>query len=596
MKTKFYSLTGLFFLLTVAAYSQSLAGHQTNPSSQSTHTVAPPSNEQLVVPNTVNYQAVARNSSGGILANQLVGLRLTIEDGAGGAILYQERQTPTTNQFGLLTVKLGSGTVLSGTWAAINWANGNQWLKVDMDPTGGSSYTTMGESELLAVPFSNYSKATAAVAGTTDYIGKFTSGTTIGDSRIYDNGINLDFGTSTGNFSFNFESAQYSNVSTHNTNAGAGEVYFYANRSGSTDNGGLAIGSGGNPQWTVAAMATDNLSVRNWVLGTDAISILFSNNNIGIGTATPAHRLEVAQGTASQNDNQGNSTLYNYGFSAGNALYLESNETGDNTGTTAYSQAQLAGWNSNTPFGGMNAGVWGTVTGAGSGGYGVIGSYGTIGSETTYAGLGGPFYAGYFVGNTYTNGLSTINAPTGLGTSYDNGDLVIESTSGQWPRMGMVQLPHTSGYGLTMFGKEAAGGGLQVVTADQTAWAPVEASAFTVMSDRRMKNSIEDIKAGEYDAYMAKIRGIESARFFYNYETERKTPHIGLISQTLPVEVQAEMSDIGGAKAQERIGVNLADLAGLTLVGVKALDNKQQQLEKEIADLKAEIQRLRDSK
>jgi hypothetical protein len=44
---------------------------------------------------------------------------------------------------------------------------------------------------------SSYATSTAAVAGTTNYIPKFTSGTTIGDSLIYDNGGNIGVGTLT---------------------------------------------------------------------------------------------------------------------------------------------------------------------------------------------------------------------------------------------------------------------------------------------------------------------------------------------------------------------------------------------------------------
>ena len=44
--------------------------------------------------NKMNYQAVARSSSGAILGNQLLGILITIEDGSAGSVLYQERQTP----------------------------------------------------------------------------------------------------------------------------------------------------------------------------------------------------------------------------------------------------------------------------------------------------------------------------------------------------------------------------------------------------------------------------------------------------------------------------------------------------------------------
>ena len=111
--------------------------------------------------NKMNYQAVARSASGGVFANQLMGIRITIENGSSGPILYQERQTPTTNQFGLFTLQIGSGSALSGVYNNIDWSTGNQWLLVDMDTSGGTSYSTMGESQLMSVPFANYAAAAA---------------------------------------------------------------------------------------------------------------------------------------------------------------------------------------------------------------------------------------------------------------------------------------------------------------------------------------------------------------------------------------------------------------------------------------------------
>jgi hypothetical protein len=112
----------------------------------------------------MNYQAVARDISGAILANQNISVRITIENGSGGPSLYVETHSTTTNQFGLFTLKIGGGLPVSGNYVSINWAGGNQWLKVEMDPTGGSSYTDMGESQLLSVPYSMY-----AASGGTPY-------------------------------------------------------------------------------------------------------------------------------------------------------------------------------------------------------------------------------------------------------------------------------------------------------------------------------------------------------------------------------------------------------------------------------------------
>ncbi|MBL0033320.1 MAG: hypothetical protein IPP27_14520 [Bacteroidetes bacterium] len=50
-------------------------------------------------PQGMNYQAVARNSAGNILANQAIGIRITITDGNAGPTLYQE--TPVILQTSL---------------------------------------------------------------------------------------------------------------------------------------------------------------------------------------------------------------------------------------------------------------------------------------------------------------------------------------------------------------------------------------------------------------------------------------------------------------------------------------------------------------
>jgi hypothetical protein len=111
------------------------------------------------VPQGFNYQAVARNSVGVLLQNQTLGVLLTVHQGsAGGLIVYRERQTPTTNQFGLFTVTVGQGTQISaGAFNAIDWSTGNYWLEVGLDVSGGTSYTVMGTSQLLSVPYAMYS-------------------------------------------------------------------------------------------------------------------------------------------------------------------------------------------------------------------------------------------------------------------------------------------------------------------------------------------------------------------------------------------------------------------------------------------------------
>lgn len=110
-------------------------------------------------PNAFNYQAVVRDASGNIIANQSVGLRMAILQGSqNGTIVYQESFTPTTSDFGLANVAIGTGNVLNGSFANINWGNGPYYIQVAADPTGGTAYSLLGTSQLLSVPYALYAK------------------------------------------------------------------------------------------------------------------------------------------------------------------------------------------------------------------------------------------------------------------------------------------------------------------------------------------------------------------------------------------------------------------------------------------------------
>jgi hypothetical protein len=71
-------------------------------------------------------------------------------------------QTPTSNANGLVSLEIGGGTVVSGNMATINWANGPYFIKTETDPTGGSSYTITGTSQLLSAPYALYAKTSGS--------------------------------------------------------------------------------------------------------------------------------------------------------------------------------------------------------------------------------------------------------------------------------------------------------------------------------------------------------------------------------------------------------------------------------------------------
>ena len=105
-------------------------------------------------PESFKYQAVVRDGAGAILSSQTVGLRMTILQGSStGAVVYQESFTPTSNAVGLVNLSIGQGSVISGTFSGIDWSAGPYFMESAMDASGGTSYTLMGTSQLLSVPY-----------------------------------------------------------------------------------------------------------------------------------------------------------------------------------------------------------------------------------------------------------------------------------------------------------------------------------------------------------------------------------------------------------------------------------------------------------
>lgn len=170
-------------------------------------------------PKKFNYQGVARSNAGAAIANQNIGLRISILDGsASGTAQYVETQTVTTNQFGLYNLQIGAGTAVTGTINAVTWGSGDKFIKVEIDPAGGTSYTTLGTTQLLSVPYAIYAENSATPGpqgpagpagpagaqgpagsananGTTNRLAMFTAPTTLGSTGIIDTNSRLGIGT-----------------------------------------------------------------------------------------------------------------------------------------------------------------------------------------------------------------------------------------------------------------------------------------------------------------------------------------------------------------------------------------------------------------
>ncbi len=157
-------------------------------------------------PKKFNYQGIARDAKGNPMANQKLSLKLSVlptQDAT--AAEYEETQLVTTNEFGLYTLQIGNGNILTGDMKTVKWETGNKYIHVAIDPTGGSNYADAGITQLLSVPYALYadmsgsSKESApSTRATNNYIEK-TSGAGVANSTslLYDNGTSIGLGTTT---------------------------------------------------------------------------------------------------------------------------------------------------------------------------------------------------------------------------------------------------------------------------------------------------------------------------------------------------------------------------------------------------------------
>ena len=124
-------------------------------------------------PQKMSYQAVLRNSNDSLLISTPVGMRISlVQSSPSGTVVFSETQTVTTNANGLVSLQIGMGTAVSGTFTGIDWAAGPYYVKTETDLSGGTNYTIISSNELMSVPYALFSEngiAPGTVAGEMNY-------------------------------------------------------------------------------------------------------------------------------------------------------------------------------------------------------------------------------------------------------------------------------------------------------------------------------------------------------------------------------------------------------------------------------------------
>lgn len=136
-------------------------------------------NTNAQAPDKMSYQAVIRNATNTLVANQGVGMKISILQGtATGTEVYKElfNPNPTTNANGLVSLVIGTGIPLTGTFATINWENGPYFIKTETDPTGGTNYTITSTTQLMSVPFALNSKFAKYADNGSENVGMWAGG------------------------------------------------------------------------------------------------------------------------------------------------------------------------------------------------------------------------------------------------------------------------------------------------------------------------------------------------------------------------------------------------------------------------------------
>src|ERR1700752_2058854 len=111
-------------------------------------------------PKEISYQGVARGVSGSVLTSQPIGVEFKMHQGsATGTVVFSETHSTATNSFGLFNLAIGSANP-SG-FLTIDWSQSPYFIEVLIDPTGGTSYVSVGTSPLISVPYALYAEKAA---------------------------------------------------------------------------------------------------------------------------------------------------------------------------------------------------------------------------------------------------------------------------------------------------------------------------------------------------------------------------------------------------------------------------------------------------
>lgn len=150
-------------------------------------------------PENFRHQLIVRDASNQQISNTAVALQLSILQGSSlGSPVYRETFSLATNANGLLSLTVGTGTLVSGDLKTIDWSDGPYFIETAIDVDNGTNYTLVNSKEIVSLAYAFFSD-TAGFAASADYNSLYNQPTTITQEQIdkidsisITNSLNLD--------------------------------------------------------------------------------------------------------------------------------------------------------------------------------------------------------------------------------------------------------------------------------------------------------------------------------------------------------------------------------------------------------------------
>lgn len=307
-------------------------------------------------PEKMSYQAVVRNGSGQLLTNQGIAVKVSLLQGSpAGTPVYSERLTGNTNANGLVSMEIGTGTVLSGIFSSIDWTLGNYYLKTETDPSGGTNYTIAGTSQLLSVPYAMYAKSAGGGGGSfaIPYASTVNNPSTLFSLTNNGDGTSLEGVNNTTTSSIAAMRGIVSSASPGGFSSGVRGI--------NNGTGGLGVGVWGSQAgsgWGVYGVTPNGLGVYGNASGNG--TGVYANSNTGTGLTATSNNGIPASISIFNNSNNNNALNVS---SVGNGTVVNVSTTGNGAGVNSSTASGFAIHGSTSAQ--TSAGIVGDNTGAG---------------------------------------------------------------------------------------------------------------------------------------------------------------------------------------------------------------------------------------